>query len=397
MTTLLNLARAGQILDEEHVDVVVATTHPNVYYLSGFRSFSQRFLPSTQVYAISAADALSQPTVVAPMADADMFAQFPLPHATMMFYGRFFVDPPSNGNYLSEEMRRFEAVALQEPGGTALDMLISELDKLPRSTRIALDERGIASAAHDSLRERYNGRIVPGNALIERIRMVKTPEEIRRLTRAVDAIEAAYEVALSAAREGMTEEAMARIFDTHTIELGCSPTFTVIAFGERSALPNAVPGNRELHSGDIIRFDIGCQAAGYYSDIARTAIFGTPTERQQAYYGAILAGESRGLEALRAGVPAKAVFEAAILGTQQEGIPHYRRHHVGHGIGLDVYDPPTMNDASQVLLEPGMVLEVETPYYEIGFGGLQVEDTVVVTETGYRMLTRTPRELQMIG
>jgi len=397
MSDLLNRTRAEPILAEAGVDVLVATTYQNVYYVSQFQGFGQRFLPTTQVYAIISTDNLGQATVVAPIGDADMYAQFPPQAAQMVFYGRFFVESSGADTELNDEMRRFAEAALGETWPGPLEALITQLDRYPHTARIAVDERGISPAIYAALRERYGDRLTPGADLLDRIRVVKTAEEIRRLTRAVEVIEASYEAALAAAREGLTEAEMATVFDQQTIALGCSPIFTVIAFGERSALPNAVPGMRQLRRGDIIRFDIGCRAEGYASDISRTAIFGEPSAKQRTYYQAILDGEDAALQVLRPGVRACDVFAAALEGTRRGGIAHYRRHHVGHGIGLDVYDQPVLNETTKTVLEPGMVFEVETPYYEVGFGGVQVEDTVVVTDAGYQMLTRTPRELRTAG
>jgi len=102
------------------------------------------------------------------------------------------------------------------------------------------------------------------------------------------------------------------------------------------------------------------------------------------------------LEVMRPGIAAKDVFAAAMEASRESGIPHYRRHHVGHGVGLDTYDAPLLDATTETPLEPGMVFEIETPYYELGFGGLQVEDTVVITEDGCRLLTRSSRELSLI-
>jgi Xaa-Pro dipeptidase len=395
--TLLNRPRAEQVLAGAGVDVLVATTFANVHYVSGFLPFSQRFLPTTQVYAVAAADRLEEAAVIAPIGEADMYAQLPPVGARMAYYGRFVVEPAAEGGSLDPEMERFARAARSEARPGALQALVAELDRFPATARIAVDQRGIDPAGYAALRERYGERISPGAELLDRIRMVKTPEEVRRLTRAVEAIEAAYEAALAAAAAGMTEAEMAAVFDRETIAQGCVPLFTVIAFGERSALPNAVPGGRRLHNGDIIRFDIGCRSEAYASDIARTAVFGQPTARQRAYYQAILDGEDAALAVLRPGVRAADVFAAAVAGTRRGGIPRYDRHHVGHGIGLDVYDHPVLAPGAETALEPGMVLEVETPYYEVGFGGLQVEDTALVTDRGFRLLTRTPRELRIVG
>lgn len=383
-------------MDDAGVDLLVATAHPNVQYLSGYRSFGQRFLPATQVYAVAAAGRLDRPTVIAPVSDADMYAQEPSP-ARMVFYGRFVVEAPAPGCVLSDEMRRFASVALGEAQPSALAALAAELDRQAAAARIAVDERGIDPAVYADLRQRYGDRLVAGAQLLARLRMVKTAEEIRRLERAALAVEASYEAALASAGVGMTEAEMAAVFDRETIAQGAAPIFTVIAFGERSALPNALPGQRRLGPGDLIRFDVGCRVDGYCSDIARTAVLGEPSSRIATSYQAILTGEQAALDRLRPGVRACDLFAAAVEATRRGGLPHYARHHVGHGIGLDVYDPPLLGETDATTLEAGMVFEVETPYYEIGFGGLQVEDTVVVTAEGYRLLTRTPRTLRIVG
>jgi Xaa-Pro dipeptidase len=396
VTGVMDVARARRILEEAAIDVVVSTTQANVYYLSGFVGFSQRFMPTTQVYAVARVDALSTPTVILPAGELDMAAQFPERNNRLLPYGRFFVESSAAGGGLVGEMSRYGTLAATATEPTAWSAITVELDSLGPA-RIALDERGMSAASRDALRDRYGDRVVDGAALFDRMRMVKTLEEIRRLTRATEVIEKAYLAALNSAREGMTEVEMTRVMDRETIALGCDPVFSVVAFGERSALPNAVPGDRRLRPGDLIRFDIGCRAEGYNSDIARTAVFGMPTEKQGRYYAAILEGEERAIEEVRPGVPANEVFATAVEATRRAGIPHYRRHHVGHGIGLDIYDAPILNETTTTPFEPGMVLEVETPYYEVGFGGLQVEDTILVTEDGYRRLTATSSELVVVG
>jgi Xaa-Pro aminopeptidase len=396
MSSVLNRPRAESVFGAAGVDVAIATTHANVFYLSDFRGFGQRLMPTTQVYAVARLDALGSPTVILPAGELDMAAQFPPPNASLSPYGRFFVEnSPVDGAHV-DEMTRYRTLAATSPQPTALGAVTAVLDA-DTSARIALDERGISAAARDALKTRYGDRLVDGAALFDQVRMVKTPDEIRRLTNATIVIEKAYEAALASAHEGMTEAEMTLVMDSETLRLGCDPVFSVVAFGERSALPNAVPGRRRLRSGDIIRFDIGCRSEGYYSDIARTAIFGVPSKKQNEYYSAILQGEEAAINDVRAGVPANQVFATAVEATRKGGIPHYRRHHVGHGIGLDLYDAPILNEATATPLEAGMVLEVETPYYEVGFGGLQVEDTILVTESGYRRLTSTTSELVLVG
>ncbi len=393
----MDRVRAQRILDEAGVDVLVATTYANVFYVTGYVGFSQRLMPTTQVYAVARADRLDEPVLVAPLGDLDMQAQLPARLGRLRPYGHFYVEDDRELR-LDPEQQRYREIVSADPGGDAVHALLDELGALPATSKVALDERGIAADARDAIRARLGDRLVAGAALLDRIRMVKTAEEIGRLEASALVMELSIAAALDAAVEGVSEAELARTFDRSTIDAGSRPYFTVIAFGERSALPNAVPSaERRLRRGDQIRFDVGCHTEMYSSDISRTAVLGEPGRKIRAYYEAILAGEERMLEVMKPGVTAREVFQSAMRATQEAGIPHYRRHHVGHGVGLDVYDLPVIGPDSATPLEPGMVFEVETPYYEIGFGGVQVEDTVVVTETGCRRLTRSSRELAVIG
>lgn len=397
MSQVLNQPRAETVLSELGIDVIVATTHQNVFYLTGYIGFGQRLMPATQVYALARADALVEPVLVAPISDLDMHAQFPARLAKIRPYGRFFAEQSTDGSLAGEHALYDELMQLELAGGAG-DALLEELTALPPGSRIALDERGVSTAVRDTVIARFGDRVVDGSHILDRIRMVKTPEEVRRLEVAAVTTEQAYQAALEAARPGMSEAELARIFDCKTVEQGATPYFTVIAFGERGALPNAIPSeDRMLRRGDQIRFDIGCRAEMYSSDIARTAVLGDPSAKIADYYDAILAGEEQMLEVMKPGITAGEVFDVAVERVRESGIPHYRRHHVGHGVGLDTYDQPLLGPGVATVLEPGMVFEIETPYYELGFGGLQVEDTVVITEEGCRVLTRTPRELVIVA
>jgi len=396
--TVLNTQRAIQVMAERGWEALVATSYENVYYLSGFQSFGQPLLRGTQVYAAARRDALHTPVVVAPAGEMDMAAQFP-PRGTLIPYGAFHIVPPDGAAGSHEDAALVRWGIQESPRPSALDGLLEALRRLGlRDGVIGVDERGILPALWQQLQERLppGMRAVPAYDAFRIIRAVKTDVEVQLLHRCTQTVEQAMMQALQTAGDGLTEREMAEEFERSLVSRGARPLFSVIAFGPHSAYPNAVPGERRLRRGDLIRFDIGCLYRGYCSDIARTAVFGEPTARQRRYYQAILDGEDAALAALRAGVTAAAVFEAAVDRTRQAGIPHYRRHHVGHGIGLEVYDLPLLAPATEMRLEEGMVLEVETPYYEVGFGGLQVEDTVVVTATGHRMLTASDRSLRVV-
>jgi Xaa-Pro aminopeptidase len=181
------------------------------------------------------------------------------------------------------------------------------------------------------------------------------------------------------------------------VRQGGLPVLYCIGTGPRSAMPNVQPSSRRLEHGDIIRFDVGGRYRHYRADIARVAVLGEPSKKIRTYHHALHTGVQRGIDLLRPGVPAARIFETVVETVRQEGIPHYRRTHVGHGIGIDGYDLPDLSATSTDVIEEGMVLCVETPYYELGFGGLQVEDMVVVRREGAETLMGSSGALRVIS
>ena len=394
----INKTRACDIMRKAKIDVLVATTPQNVVYFSGFCSMGQWCLPGTQAYAVFSLKDIHKPSLVIPHGEADIIVEQGLDALSIKSAGTVYCE----GGDLSKHSQADRALwkMYKNPKGSHSSSLkaLAEIIEEVGAKRVAIDERGLMPGGFALLKEAMPSiEIISGYGLIQQIRAVKTPKEIELLRRAVHVTEGAMQRCLAEARVGMTEKEMERIFQTYLTTEGAQPLFNVILFGTRSAYPNGMPSDSQLKKGDIIRFDIGCTYQKYTSDIARIAVFGKPTDKIIGYYDAILAGQERALKAIIPGVTADLLFEEAVKEVRKSGIPHYKRQHVGHGIGIEVYDPPLLAPNNQQTLEAGMVIDVETPYYELGFGGLQVEDTVVVTNDGYEFLTRTSRELMLIS
>lgn len=149
-------------------------------------------------------------------------------------------------------------------------------------------------------------------------------------------------------------------------------------------------------AGDLIRTEMGCTFHHYWSDTGRTAVLGFPSDRQRKLHAALLAGHRAALDALRVGTAASAVFDAAVRAVRAAGFSGYERPHVGHGIGLQLYDVPTLSPSDHTVMEAGMVINVEIPYYELGFGSMQIEDTLLVTDRQPLLLSDAPRELRVL-
>jgi Xaa-Pro aminopeptidase len=232
--------------------------------------------------------------------------------------------------------------------------------------------------------------------LFREIRATKTAEEIHRIREATKVTENALSDTIKGIEYGISEKEIALIFKEAVVHQGGLPTITAIGGGPRGAFPNVEPSEREIRKGDLVRFDVGCLYEAYHADIARTAILGSPNQKQQKYHDALVAGQGSILNALKPGVVVADLFEKGVMETKKSGIPHYQRHHCGHGNGIEGYDLPLISAGNQSKLEKGMVLCIEMPYYEFGFGGLHIEDIVEITLDGYKRITQLKRELFIV-
>ena len=210
---------------------------------------------------------------------------------------------------------------------------------------------------------------------------------------------------IEAVRDGGTELDIWQVCTTEVARHGAIPTHWETSAGTRSAACFP-PSDYQLAQGDLIRIEGGCRYNWNFADTGRTAVVGKPTAEQQRNYDAIMAGQQAALELVRPGTLPSEIFEADVTAVRKAGLEDYQRHHVGHGIGLEMYEAPLLAPSAksdihklgrgEMALEPQMVINVETPYYHLGVGGFQIEDTVVVTEDGYEYLTHAPRNLQII-
>lgn len=396
---LLNKERAAVIMDEAGLDALLATTLENLFYLSGLWSINFIVTPRlAQGYALVARENLAKPVVITGIGDAAAFLESCPKEAAVVLYGRFFrYETP--GVTLNDLERGVKTLVIEgQPKANAMEGVVAAIrqNSLARAV-IGIDERGVTHEFIAALeRELPEATFQPADAVFRRIRAAKTEEEVRRLQAAVKLTEKAIMSAMSIAHEGVTEAEMIRQFEQTISAGGGLPRFTFIYFGRRGGLGQLPQGNGVLQRGEVIRFDVGCLLDGYNSDIARNFALGDPGERAMRLYQAMLAGEEAAFEAMRPGVTAAQVFSTAVEAVRAAGVPDYQRHHVGHGVGLEVYDVPLLSSRDETVLEASMTFEVETPYYEVGLGGLQPEDTVVLRDEGPELLTSISRNLEIV-
>lgn len=225
-------------------------------------------------------------------------------------------------------------------------------------------------------------------------RLLKSPEEIDLMRRAGGAADAVWGDVAAMPLEGMTERAVALVLAERLEAYGLEgAAFAIVASGPHSASPHHSPGERRLRGGDWVVIDYGGPLDGYHSDITRTLHLGAPPDEERRAYEAVREAQQRGVAAVRPGATVGSIDQAARSCLEEQGLGEYFIHRTGHGLGLEVHEPPyILAGSSQELLE-GMVFSVEPGVYLAGRFGIRIEDIVVVTGAGCERLNNAPRAL----
>lgn len=260
--------------------------------------------------------------------------------------------------------------------------------------RLGFDPERLTVAARDRLAQRLPGvELVPLPGLGTRIRMVKEPGEVEAIERAAALADAAFEHAVHRLRPGITEARVALEIEWFIRQGGGTVPFPVIvAAGPRGAMPHARPSDRRIEGGDAVVVDLGASLDGYCSDLTRTVFVSTISEKQAQVYEVVTRAQKAALEALRPGTVARDVDAVARRVIEEAGLGEFFGHGLGHGVGLDVHELPSLRPGEEEVLRPGMVFTVEPGVYLPGEFGCRVEDLVVLEESGPRLLSGAPSE-----
>jgi Xaa-Pro aminopeptidase len=239
--------------------------------------------------------------------------------------------------------------------------------------------------------------LVPAGDLVEQLRAVKEPEELKRIQAAAELTDGVYTWALERGLAGHTERDVARACEARLRELGAEPSFPpIVAAGENGALPHAEPGDREIGSGELVVFDMGALLDGYCSDCTRTFATGDPGDEAREVYELVQRAQAAALEAVRPNASGKEVDAVAREIIAEAGHGDRFGHGLGHGVGLEVHEGPRLATTSEDELREGNVVTVEPGVYLPGRFGVRIEDLVAVTAEGHRNLSSTPKELTIV-
>ena len=402
---LLNLERAQVVMDAAGIDGLVATSPENVTYLTDYANWTMYTFKDTEVYGVLGRD--GSRALVAPIDSADYLGELPLDQSVEVYtYGTFHVNRNEDVELEGAEARLLAVRERSTHAASALEALELALrERGLDAARLAVDDRGTTPERWRRCVEALGeARVSEGTALLRSIRMVKTETEIDRMRFGARVVQSAIVNAFTTARPGLSEADLERAIRVATMEAGVLPGHNETSAGTRAGGSFPPSSDYRLKPGDVIRSDCGGRFRAYFADTGRSAVVGEPHPRIERYYQAIRAGIEAMIALVRPGLPVSELARTGIATVVENGIPGYRRHHVGHGLGLEMYEAPLLTEASGAsdihsfgsasdVLEAGMVINIELPYYELGFGGLQIEDTLVVRPGGCELLTPSSREL----
>lgn len=313
---------------------------------------------------------------------------------------RLFTDP----RYTVQAHQQCDCVV--EVGKTPLTTLLAaRLEKVSaqvkplKKLRIGFENTRVPYPTFQLLQKM--GQLIPLGSAAEVARMIKGPAEIDAIRASVDLNSQAFAKAIKRFKVSMTERDLAAEIDYQMRKLGASAAAfeTIVASGAHSALPHAQPRDIAISAanGGYLLIDMGACREGYMSDMTRTMGLGKCSRQVQNVYQAVLESNLEAIAAIRPGVIAGEIHAVATRALRRHKLDKFFIHSTGHGLGLEIHERPSLRAADETPLAAGMLITVEPGVYQQGIGGVRIEDTVLVTETGYEVLTPTPKHWTIIG
>ena len=312
--------------------------------------------------------------------------------------------------YIITDFRYLEQVAKECPDFICVDqgkigLLRTAFDLACQASckKIAFEAEHISYSRYQELVKESRIEWVPTEGVVERLREIKEETELEKLAKAESIGDIAFKEVIKFIEEnwkkGITENEVALEIERVMRKNGASGNSfdTIVASGAKSSLPHAKPGDEFLKKGDFVVMDFGCIYEGYCSDMTRTIVIGEASPKHLEIYNTVLKAQELALQGIRAGLKGKEVDAIARHYITEAGYGNYFGHGLGHSVGIEIHENPRFSMAEEQIIESGMVITVEPGIYLPGFGGVRIEDMVIVTKEGIKNLTHSPKELIIIN
>lgn len=354
------IEKIRQRLVKEKLDAVLISSVSNITYLSGFTNFSEK---EREAY---------------------------------IFIGQDFAYLISDARYTEEVKSNVARLTFFERGHKNP---IGNLFKKIKVKKLGIEENNLTVAEHKVLRKHFKNM---KHFEVSHLRSIKTQEEINKIETACKVGDQAFDFILTKIKAGISEKELADELESFVRSKGATISFpAIVAFGKNSAIPHHQTGSTRLEKGQIVLLDFGAKVNNYCSDMTRTVFFGKPSDKQTKMYKTVLEAQQKAVDYINRGIKndeqikAKKVDKVArqyIISCGFSTIPHS----LGHGIGLEVHEHPSLSPKSKDILREGMVFSIEPGIYLEGFGGIRIEDLFVVEKNSLRQLTHAPVKPKII-
>lgn len=296
--------------------------------------------------------------------------------------------------YTEQASKQITGYRIVEHKGTIIEEIAAVVKELGIKS-LGFEKDVVSYSMYETYSKVIPVDLVGVTDLIEKIRLVKTEDELKTIKAACQIADETFEHIIQFIKPGKTELEVSNELEFYMRKLGAtSSSFdTIVASGVRSALPHGVATDKIIEKGDFVTLDYGALYNGYISDMTRTVAVGEPSEQLKEIYQIVLEAELLGLEKFKPGMTGKEADAICRDYIKEHGYGDAFGHSTGHGIGLEVHEGPGLSFRSNITLEPGMVVTCEPGIYLPGVGGVRIEDDTLITETGNEKLTHAPKEL----
>lgn len=350
-----------RLIRKADIDALLVSSTPNVTYLTGFTGDSAVLVLGRD-------------------------------HELMVSDGRY-------SQQIQEECAGLELYVRRAAAGESLLQATSKVIRRMKIVRVAYESSALTVAALGQLEEALPKLQWTGwTGQIEQLRWRKDAEELRQIREAIAMAQRAFEMLRMTIRPQDTEKDAADQLETFLRRAGAqrSSFQTIVAAGARAALPHARPGSVAVGNSALLLVDWGARGKLYNSDLTRVLVSRRIPTKLQTVYKVVLRAQRRAIERIRPGIRAKQVDAEARAVIGQAGFGRSFTHSTGHGVGLEVHEAPVLGPKSETVLEPGMVVTVEPGIYCPGWGGVRIEDMVLVTRDGHEILSSLPKNLDAL-
>lgn len=307
----------------------------------------------------------------------------------------YFITDARYTEQAEDECKGFEVVNWRKPGKALADT-IAEISRENGLQSIAFEADQLTYLNYDSLRNKLDDiDMTPVTDIVEKYRSIKTSKEIVYSKTACEISCRAFERILNDIKVGVSEKEIAAKLSYYMVKEGSDskPYGDIVISGARTSLLHGIPSDKKVEYGDFVLMDFGCAYKGYLSDMTRTVVVGKASDEQKKVYKLEQQMIEDSLKMMKGGMPATEVYKASVKAI--EGTEYYKYHYagIGHGVGLFVHEIPFMGPLSKEILTPGNIITIEPGIYIPNWGGVRIEDQVLITEDGHENFITATKEL----